>query len=312
MKGKNWITIDGYSREELLSILDRCSFLKKELFEGGERKSLKGKTIAMIFEKASTRTRVSFQVGIAQLGGQSLFLANHELQLSRGEPIKDTARVLSRYVDAVVIRGNSHQDLVEFARWSSVPVINALTDKYHPSQIIADLFTVRESGFDLASFKPAWIGDGNNVAHSWINAAAVFGFKLVLACPAGYDPDAEVLERARAKGAEVELVRDPFSAVRDADIIYTDVWASMGQEAEKKKRLSDFKGFQVNMELIKAASAGVKLMHCLPAHRGEEITDEAMESEHSIVFDQAENRLHVQKAIIEMLLGGERTPDDGP
>ncbi len=305
MKGKDWITIDGFTKEQLLTILERCAFLKDELKNGRERNSLKGKTIAMIFEKASTRTRVSFQVGIAQLGGQSLFLANHELQLSRGEPIKDTARVLSRYVDAVIIRGNRHQDLVEFAGYSSVPVINALTDMYHPSQIIADLFSVQEAGFDLSDFKIAWIGDGNNVANSWINAAVVFGFTLDLACPEGYDPPAELLEKAQQKGAPVRVVRDPAVAAEKADVIYTDVWTSMGQEEEKKKRLADFKGFQVNKELIDSAAKGVKVMHCLPAHRGEEITDEALEGENSIVFEQAENRLHVQKAILELLLWGE-------
>ncbi len=305
MKGKHWITIDGYSREELLSILERCAFLKSRQEKGREQDSLRGKTIAMIFEKASTRTRVSFQVGIAQLGGQSLFLANHELQLSRGEPIKDTARVMSRYVDAVIIRGNRHQDLVEFSRWSAVPVINALTDMYHPSQIIADLFTVWEAGLDLNDFKLAWIGDGNNVANSWINAAKVFGFSLDLACPQGYDPPAAVLSNALKKDARVRVLRDPYEAVENADVIYTDVWTSMGQEEEKKKRLADFQGFQVNMDLLRSASSGAKLMHCLPAHRGEEISEEAMESENSIVFDQAENRLHVQKAILELIVARE-------
>lgn len=305
MKGKDWISIDGFTKQQLLTILDRCAFLKDEQKNGRERNSLKGKTIAMIFEKASTRTRVSFQVGIAQLGGQSLFLANHELQLSRGEPIKDTARVLSRYVDAVVIRGNRHEDLIEFAHHSSVPVINALTDMYHPSQIIADLFSVREVGLDLSDFKIAWIGDGNNVANSWINAAVVFGFTLDLACPEGYDPPEELLEKAQQKGASVRVVRDPALAAEKAEVIYTDVWTSMGQEEEKKKRLADFKGFQVNKELIGLASKGVKVMHCLPAHRGEEITHEALEGESSIVFDQAENRLHVQKAVLELLLWGE-------
>jgi len=305
VKGKDWISIDGFTKQQLLTILDRCAFLKDEQKNGRERNSLKGKTIAMIFEKASTRTRVSFQVGIAQLGGQSLFLANHELQLSRGEPIKDTARVLSRYVDAVVIRGNRHEDLIEFAHHSSVPVINALTDMYHPSQIIADLFSVREVGLDLSDFKIAWIGDGNNVANSWINAAVVFGFTLDLACPEGYDPPEELLEKAQQKGASVRVVRDPALAAEKAEVIYTDVWTSMGQEEEKKKRLADFKGFQVNKELIGLASKGVKVMHCLPAHRGEEITHEALEGESSIVFDQAENRLHVQKAVLELLLWGE-------
>lgn len=303
MKMKHLIGLDEYTREEVELILARSAELKTQWKGGRGEKSLLGKSVAMIFEKASTRTRVSFQVGINQLGGHPVFLSGRELQLSRGEPVKDTARVLSRYVDAVVIRAISHLDVVEFAKWSSVPLINGLTDLLHPCQILSDLFTIREAGLDLDRITVAFIGDGNNVANSWVNASVLYGFNLNLACPPGYDPDPGIIERAVNEGAKVKVLRDPVESARGADILYTDVWVSMGQEDEKEERYKTFAGYQINAELIEAAADGVKIMHCLPAHRGEEITPEAMESEHSIIFDEAENRLHVQKAILDLLAG---------
>ncbi|HUT52463.1 MAG TPA: ornithine carbamoyltransferase [bacterium] len=304
LKGKHLIGLDDFTREEVGRILDRGQALKAELKSGRTRPSLAGKSVAMIFEKASTRTRVSFQVGIAQLGAKEVFLPGRELQLARGEPIKDSARVLSRYVDAVVIRANRHRDVVEFASWSSVPVINGLTDLLHPCQVLADLFTIREAGMDLDRIKLAFIGDGNNMANSWINASAIFGFELCLACPPGYDPDPKVLQKARAAGANAKIVRDPAAAGKGADVLYTDVWVSMGQEKEKAKRLRAFKKYQINTALLTRAAPGARVLHCLPAHRGQEITDEVIEGKSSIVFDQAENRLHVQKAVLELLILG--------
>lgn len=302
MKGKDFIGLDEFSREELMLLLERSAELKRKLRHGEKTASLDGKSVAMIFEKVSTRTRVSFQVGISQLGGLPVFLTGQDLQLSRGEPIKDTARVLSRYLDAVVIRARRHEDVVELARWASIPVINGLTDLLHPCQVLADLFTIWEIGMDLDKIAVAFIGDGNNMANSWINAAAVFNFELRLACPQGYEPDAAVMEKAKKRKAEVKIIRDPALAATGADVLYTDVWVSMGQEKEKQERKNAFAGYQINQDLIKAAAPEVKVMHCLPAHRGEEITDEAIEGGHSIVFDEAENRLHVQKAILELVL----------
>jgi ornithine carbamoyltransferase len=304
LKGKHLLGLDDCSRDDVERILDRGAELKQGLKAGESGPSLAGKSVAMIFEKASTRTRVSFQVGLAQLGACGVFLPGHELQLSRGEPIKDTARVLSRYVDAAVIRAFRHQDVVEFARWSRVPVINGLTDLLHPCQVLSDLFTIRETGMDLDRIKAAYIGDGNNMANSWINASALFHMELRLACPQGYDPDNGILERAKSRGAKVEVFREPIKAARDADVLYTDVWVSMGQDEEKEKRSKAFAGYQISRDLVEAAASGAIVMHCLPAHRGEEITDEVIEGGHSVVFDQAENRLHVQKAILELVLPG--------
>ncbi len=301
--GRHLIGIHEYQRDEVSLILERSARLKSDWKAGRACNSLAGKSVGMIFEKHSTRTRASFQVGIAQLGGHPLFMPGSELQLSRGEPIKDTARVFERYVQAVVIRAQRHQDVVEFASYSGVPVVNGLTDLLHPCQILSDLFTIKEAGLDPDSAKIAFIGDGNNVANSWINAAALFGFHLNLACPQGYDPDTDILQAAREKGASIEFFRDPLRAAQAADVLYTDVWVSMGQEEEKERRLKAFSGFQINQALLLAAAPGARVMHCLPAHRGHEITDQAMESENSIVFDQAENRLHVQKAVLDLLAG---------
>jgi len=256
--------------------------------------------VGMIFEKSSTRTRVSFQVGIAQLGAHAVFLPGHELQLSRGEPIRDTARVLSRYLDAVVIRAYRHPDVVEFARWSAIPVINGLTDLLHPCQILSDLMTIVEKRGDYRHLNISYVGDGNNVANSWIEASLKLGFNLRIACPAGHEPDGKIVARAGAEApGRVQFSADPFQAVREADIINTDTWVSMGQEEGAVRQKQElFKNYQVNSALLKAAKKDVLVMHCLPAHRGEEITDEVADGSHAVIFDQAENRLHMQKAIL--------------
>lgn len=305
MKGKHLLGFDDFSRDELETILGRSAVIKAEWQAGRGRASLAGKSVALIFEKSSTRTRVSFDVGITQLGGHPVFLTGNELQLKRGEPIKDTARVLSRYVDAIVIRANRHEDVVEFMRYSSVPVVNALTDLLHPCQILGDLLTIREAGYDLDRFKVAFIGDGNNVANSWIEAAGHFRFELAVACPQGYDPPAELVDRAREQGGRVAVVRSPEQAAAGADVLYTDVWVSMGQEEETAERKRVFAPYQINDRMLRTAARGCKILHCLPAHRGEEITDEAIEGEASLVFPQAENRLHIQKGILELLISGE-------
>ena len=257
----------------------------------------------MLFEKSSTRTRVSFEVGMYQLGGHALFLASANTQMGRGEPIKDTARCMARYVDGVMIRTYSQDAVEEFALRSDVPVINGLTDMFHPCQIMADLLTVIEHKGNYRDLVYCWIGDGNNMANSWINAASVFGFELRVATPAGYEPDAMVKERAAEAGANIIYTNDPVQAARGADVLNTDVWASMGQEAEQQEREKAFVGYQINMDMVALANPDCVVMHCLPAHRDEEITDEVMESRHSVIFDQAENRLHVQKAILATLMG---------
>ena len=263
---------------------------------------LEGKTLGMLFEKSSTRTRVSFEVGMFQLGGHALFLHSGTTQLGRGEPIKDTARVMARYCDGIMIRTYSQAAIEELAKHSKVPVINGLTDSYHPCQIMADLFTVSEHKTDYRNLTYCWIGDGNNMANSWINAAAIFGFELRVATPKGYEADAEVIARAEQAGAKLFFTNDPKEAAAGADVLNTDVWASMGQEEEQAEREKAFKNFQINSELVKLAAPDCVVMHCLPAHRDEEITDEVIEGPHSIIFDEAENRLHVQKAIMATLM----------
>jgi ornithine carbamoyltransferase len=277
--------------------------LKQKTKSGVEHHLLKGKTLAMIFEKSSTRTRISFEVGMYQLGGHPLFISSKDSQMGRGEPIKDTARVMARYCDGVMIRTFAQETVEEFAKYASVPVINGLTDLHHPCQIMADVFTVIEHKGGYQGLKFAWIGDGNNVANSWIEAAGILGFDLTLACPEGYDPDPRVLEWARKQGtARIVVTRDPKEAARDADVLNTDVWASMGQEEEQKIRERAFAGFQLNEELLDLARGNAMVMHCLPAHRGEEISVDVIEGPHSAVWDEAENRLHVQKAIIATLM----------
>jgi ornithine carbamoyltransferase len=270
------------------------------------RKSLAGQTLAMIFMKSSTRTRVSFEVGTYQLGGHALFLSPRDVQLGRGEPIADTARVLSRYVNGIMIRTFAHQDVEELARYASVPVINGLTDLLHPCQILADLLTVRQFLGGWEGKKVAWIGDGNNMANSWINAAYRLGFELALACPEGYEPADHLLERAKKANAKIALTRDPKEAIAGADVVNTDVWASMGQEDEQKKRERDFAGYTVDRKLMSRAAGDAIFLHCLPAHRGEEVSADVIDGPQSRVWDEAENRLHIQKAIMAVLMGGEK------
>jgi ornithine carbamoyltransferase len=301
---KDFLCLIDWSRTELDAIFTLTRELKAKQQNGEPHRLLAGKTLAMIFDKSSTRTRVSFEAGMVHLGGHALFLAPTNTQMGRGEPIKDTARCLARYVDGVMIRTFSQQSVEEFARYCDVPVINGLTDSYHPCQVMADLFTVIEHKGGVDGLTYCWIGDGNNMAHSWINAAAVFGFELRVATPKGYEPDPAVCERAAKMGARIIYTDDIMAAARGADVLNTDVWASMGQEAEQKERELAFRGFQINMDVVHAAAPECLVMHCLPAHRDEEITDEVMESAHSVIYDQAENRLHVQKAIMATLMGG--------
>ena len=296
---RHFLSIPDFSREELLSTLELAARMKRGEYTA---RPLTGKTLARIFTKSSTRTRVSFEVGTFQLGGHALFLSSRDIQLGRGEPIKDTARVLSRYVDGIMIRTFDQQDPEDLARFGSIPVINGLTDLLHPCQIMADLQTIQESfGPELEPVKVAWVGDGNNMANSWLNAAYRLGFELRLAVPEGYDPDPEILARAQA-ATRVVVTRDPREAVEGADVVNTDVWTSMGQEEEAQKRIRDFQGYYVDDALMGRASQRSIFLHCLPAHRGEEVADEVIEGPRSRVFDEAENRLHAQKAIMVKLM----------
>jgi len=272
---------------------------------GFRSRLLEGRTVVLVFEKASTRTRVSFEMAVRHLGGSTIYMTQHDSQLGRAEPLEDTIRVLSRYVDGLIMRTFEHSKLTRMWAKSSIPIVNALSDDFHPCQVLGDVMTMVERGADLAATKVAWVGDGNNMAHSWINAAGYFPFELVLACPRGYEPKREILEQALASGARVRLVHDVREAVTGAHFVNTDVWASMGQEGEAAKRLDVFRAYQVNAEAMALAAPGAKFMHCLPAHRGEEVTAEVFESEASIVFDEAENRLHIQKAILEWIYSGQ-------
>jgi ornithine carbamoyltransferase len=290
-------------RSDYQCIFENARRLKRLLQEGKEYSPLKGKTLGMIFDKSSTRTRISFEVGMYQLGGVALFLSSRDTQLGRGEIIADTARIMSRYLNGIMIRTFSQTSVVEFARHATIPVINGLTDLLHPCQILSDLFTIIEKRGGYEGLKIAYVGDGNNIANSWINAAAKLPFHLDLACPDGYDPDAAILKRGMAEApAGIVLNRDPKEAVRDADVVYTDVWVSMGHETERGERLKKFQGYQVNQALIDLAKKDVLIMHCLPAHRGEEITAEVIDGPRSVIIDEAENRLHVQKAVMEILM----------
>ena len=300
---KHLLRLHQLTAQELESILTLARVIKDKTRRGVPHRSLEGKVLAMIFEKASTRTRVSFEVGMYQLGGTAIYLEAHTTQLGRGESVADTARVMSRYVDGVMIRAYSHSAVEEFAAHSSVPVINGLTDRFHPCQILGDLLTIQEKLGDPRQVRVAYVGDGNNVANSWIEAAMVLGFPLQLACPEGYDPDRELMAGLTPN---VVVLRDPVQAVKGAQVIYTDVWVSMGQEQEEEERKRVFSPYQVNEGLLGVAGPGVLVMHCLPAHRGLEIADGVMDGPNSIVFDQAENRLHVQKAVLEILMGGHR------
>ena len=304
---RHLLTIFDLSTKEIESLLIRARELKAIQKQGIECRPLKGKTLGLLFEKQSTRTRLSFEVAALQLGGHSIYLSPHQIQMGRGEELRDTARVFSRYLDGVVIRTFEHKMIEEFAGNSSIPVINGLTDIHHPCQIISDMLTILEKKERISGIRLAYIGDGNNVAHSLIEGAAVMGMHIRIASPKGYEPDNRITEIARQKaketGAAIEIMEDPFEAVDNADVVYTDVWTSMGQEEEEGKRKSMFKKYRINRELMKKAKGDAIILHCLPAHRGEEITDEMMESPQSVVFDQAENRLHMQKALLEMLMG---------
>jgi ornithine carbamoyltransferase len=289
-----------FSKDELFAYIDRAIVLKQEAAAGIRHTQLAGKTIALIFEKASTRTRVSFEGAMYGLGGQVIFLSAKETQLARSEPLKDTALVMSRYVDGLVVRTYGQEVVTELARYSTIPVINALTDLFHPCQVLSDVMTVIEKKGQLENLKVAWVGDGNNMANSWIQAAARLGFQLVLACPQGYDPLEDLIKEAQQEsGARISVVRDPVEAAKNADVINTDVWASMGQESEQQERLNVFQGFQVDKQLLSHAKPDCIVLHCLPAHRGEEISEEVLEGDQSVAFDQAENKLHIHKAILE-------------
>ena len=303
---KDLLSIYDLSAEEIEQTFQKARELKEAHQQGVLHRPLEGKTLAMVFEKPSTRTRVSFEAGMYQLGGHAIFLNPQDTQLGRGEAIADTTRVLSRYVDGIMIRTFAQERVEEMARFASVPVINGLTDQLHPCQILSDCFTIWEKRGAYKGLKVAYVGDGNNVANSWINGALRLDFDLWLACPPKYEPDNKILSRAQADGSsKIALTHDPKEAVEGAHVVNTDVWASMGQEGERAKRIKAFQGYQVNADLLRGAREDVLVMHCLPAHRGEEITDEVMDGQHAVVFDQAENRLHVQKAILTLLMGKE-------
>ena len=307
-KGMDLLSIHELSADDVEEILTLAADLKAKQKAGIPHKLLAGKTLGMIFEKSSTRTRVSFEVGMYQLGGQALFLSSRDLQLGRGEPIKDTARVLSRYLDGIMIRTDGHERIEELARYADIPVINALSDLLHPCQALTDLLTIREyKGKNLAGLKMAYVGDGNNMTHSLMYAAAKVGMHFAAATPEGYEPNAEVVANAKADaaatGATVTITHDPNEVVEGADVIVTDTWASMGQEAEHDARTAVFRPYQVNRALVDAADARCIVMHCLPAYRGEEITEDVFEEFADVIFDEAENRLHVQKAIMALVMG---------
>ena len=297
---RHFLTLMDLGPGEIRALIARAIELKAQHRTGSAPRSLEGKVLAMIFAKASTRTRVSFEAGMAQLGGSALFLSGQDTQLGRGEPIEDSARVISAMVDIVMIRTFAHTDVEDFAAHSSVPVINGLTDDYHPCQILADLQTYFENRGDISGRKVCWLGDGNNVCHSWMNAARQLDFELVVACPEGYDPDPSLLA---ACGQHARIERNPASAVEGAHLLVTDVWASMGQESEQAAREAVLAPYQLKRALLERASSDALYMHCLPAHRGEEITTELMDAPDSVIWQEAENRLHSQKALMELLLG---------
>lgn len=295
---KHFLTILDIPRDEAHQVLLRA----KEMKDNNVRTDLlDGKILLMIFDKASTRTRVSFEVGVRQLGGEPVFIASKDSQLGRSEPLKDAARVLSRYADGLIVRTFGQANLEALVEYGDIPVVNALTDEYHPCQIMADVLTMYERTPKLEEIKVAWVGDGNNMAHSFINGAATFGYELSLACPKGYEPDGAIMDNARSLGAKISLTDDPAEAVAGAHYVHTDVWASMGQEAEQQKREKAFAGYMVDDALMAKAAPDAKFMHCLPAHRDEEVSESVFEGPASIVWDQAENRLHMQKAILEWI-----------
>ncbi len=300
---KHLLSIFDLSKSDFRKLFKRAAELKKQKKAGKSHKTLKNKSIGMIFEKLSTRTRVSFEVAINDLGANCLYMNPSDMQLGRGESIADTAKIISSYLDGVIIRTFEQERIEQFAENSKVPVINALTDLGHPTQIASDLFTIIESGKKLNKIKLAYVGDGNNIANSFIGAASVLGINLFIATPKGYEPNSDYLKKAKDIGAgSIEIVNDPKIAARNADVLYTDVWVSMGQEKETKKKQTVFKPFQINDNLLSLANKGALVMHCLPAHKGEEITEEVLEGPKSVVYQQAENKLHMGKAILEMFL----------
>lgn len=300
---KHLLSLADLTKDEFEALFKRAVELKEKKLKGIAEPLQIGKSLGLLFDKPSTRTRVSFETAMVQLGGSPLFISSKDTQMSRDEPIKDTARVLSRYLDALAIRTFSQETIEEFAEFSTIPVINALTDAYHPCQVLSDLLTVIEHKGSVENIKIAWIGDGNNMAQSWINAAAALGFELHLACPEDYFPDAQIVANAIKKpAARITLNSDPIAAVKDADVVNTDVWASMGQEAEQEARQKIFAPFQVNTALLEKAAKDAIVLHCLPAHREEEITEAVLEGPHSVVWDQSENKLHMHKAILDILI----------
>jgi ornithine carbamoyltransferase len=300
---RHFRSLQEFTRTELLGLINRAMVLKEEKKAGKIHQQLVGKTIGLIFEKPSTRTRVSFEAAMYGLGGQVIFLSGRDTQLARSEPLKDMSRVMSRYVDGMVVRTFGQEVVDELAAYATVPVINALTDLHHPCQVLSDIMTVIEKKGEIDRLQIAWVGDGNNMANSWIEAAAAIGFSLTLACPEGYDPDAAILAASKGRASKpIEIVRDPVAAVGKADVINVDVWASMGKEDEQEKRLAIFAPYQLNHALLAKAPEGSIVLHCLPAHRGEEITDEVLESKQCVAFDQAENKMHIHKAILETLI----------
>ncbi len=306
LKGRSLDSLSHLTKEEIEQILKTSESLKLQLLRGEDHPLLKGKTLGMIFEKPSTRTRVSFEVGMWQLGGHALYLSANDLQLGRGETVADTAQVLSRYVDGIMARVFAHQTILDLAEYARVPVINGLSDLTHPCQGLADLFTIYEKKGRLSGLRLAYVGDGNNVSHSLLHGCSKVGMDITLACPKGYEPNPEVVlkakEAGKKSGCEVKITKDPKEAVKGADIVYTDVWASMGKEKEHEERVKVFKPYQVNGKLVREAQEDYVFMHCLPAHRGEEVTDEVADSGNSVIFDQAENRLHTQKALMALIL----------
>ncbi|WP_163971407.1 ornithine carbamoyltransferase [Oceanobacillus halotolerans] len=305
---KHLLRITDLTQEEIKGLIEDAIVLKREQQKGLFHHHLQGKTLGMIFEKSSTRTRVSFEVGMKQLGGDALFLSSRDIQLERGETIADTAKVLSRYVDGLMIRTFAHETIEEFAKHSDVPVINGLTDPHHPTQVLADLMTIYEKKGKLRGLKLCYIGDGNNnMTHSLLEGAALCGIEMTLASPGGYEPNPAILKNAQKvaaqQGTSIEMYDHPTEAIKDADIVVTDVWASMGEEGEAEARKSIFSAFQVNQELTSYAKPDYLFLHCLPAHRGEEVTADVIDGKHSVVFDEAENRLHAQKALMKALMG---------
>lgn len=306
MKGKDLLSIHDLTLEEVNQIFEVSKTLKEKQYIGESHRVLEGKTLGMIFTKPSTRTRISFETGIYQLGGIGMYFGPNDLQLGRSESISDTAKVLSRYLDGIMIRTFAHQDVIDLAEGASIPVINGLTDLLHPCQVLADLFTILEKKGKLKGLKLAYIGDGNNMAHSLLNGCSKVGMHISIASPSGYKPNAEIVKNAKKNaaymGSKVEILDDPVKAVTNADVVYTDVWASMGQETEAAERRKKFMRYQVNPKLVKNAKDDYLFMHCLPAHRGDEVVNDVADSPNSIIFDEAENRLHVQKAIMALVM----------